>query len=474
MKRSKRLYVMLGILIAACIATFAVMHTEEKKEKIRNSGEIVLELSSDAVTALSWEHGDTALSFHKDGTWLYDGDENFPVSEEKIRELLGVFESFGVSFVIEDVSDLSMYGLDEPVCTIQMETEDQSYEVTLGDFSNMDEERYVSIGDGNVYLAKNDPLDQFDAALRDMIDHDENLSYDQATRISFEGGENYTISYEEESTDTYCAEDVYFTEQNGKKAPLDTDRVEDYLEELVTLRLENYVTYNVTEEELESFGLNDPELVITVDYTTEDKDGTKISDTYVLSVSRDPEELAAVKEAGEGKTEDDEETVTAYARVGESQIVYQIDESDYTALMAASYHDLRHRDVLTASFEEVCRVDISLDGSDYTLAADGKNKDDERIWKYQEEEIEIDAFEKELYSLSASSADDFVSQKPSGKKEIGLTIYLDRENTPEIKIELYRYDGEHCLAVLDGQTFALVKRADAVDLIEAVNAIVLN
>lgn len=41
-------------------------------------------------------------------------------------------------------------------------------------------------------------------------------------------------------------------------------------------------------------------------------------------------------------------------------------------------------------------------------------------------------------------------------------------------IELYRHDGEDCLAVVDGETFALVPRSDVVDLIEAVNAIVLN
>lgn len=475
MKRSKRLYVMLGILVVACIATFAVMRTEEQKEQIKNSGEVILELSSDDVKALSWEYGETSLAFHRDGSWLYDEDEAFPVSEEKINELLGVFNSFGASFIIEEVSDFSMYGLDEPTCTIKLETEDQTYEVALGDFSNMDEERYISIGDGNVYLAKNDPLDQFDVALRDMIDHDENLSYDQVTQIQFEGTENYTIFYEAESTDTYCAEDVYFTEQDGQKVPLDTKRVGDYLEGPVTVRLRNYKTYNATEEELESFGLKNPELIITVDYTTKDEDGNEISDTFVLSVSRDPEELAALEEnAGEDSEDDGQETITAYARVGASKIVYQIDESDYIALMAASYNDLRHRDVLTADFEDVYQVDISLDGSDYTLAVDGEDKDNERVWKYQDVEIDIDTFQKELYSLSANASDDFLSTKPSGKKEISLTVYLDNEKYPKVTIELYRYDGENCLAVLDGQTFALIERADAVDLVEAVHAIVLN
>lgn len=68
MKRSKRLSVMLGILVVVCVATFAVMQMEEQKEKIKTSGEIVLEVSSDDVQSLNWEYGETSLAFHKDET----------------------------------------------------------------------------------------------------------------------------------------------------------------------------------------------------------------------------------------------------------------------------------------------------------------------------------------------------------------------------------------------------------------------
>ena len=478
MKRAKRLYALLGVLVVVCAATFAVMQFEEKKEKIKNSGEIILELSSDTVQSLSWEYEDTSLSFHKDETWLYDGDEAFPVDEEKIHELLEPFESFGVSFIIEDVEDYGMYGLDDPVCTIQLETADQTYEITLGDFSNMDSERYVSIGDGNVYLAKNDPLDQFDAVLQDMIDHDETFSYDQVSRIEFTGAEAYSISYEEDSTDTYCADDVYFIRKGSQNLPLDSGRVKTYLKNLTQLKLTDYVTYNVTEEELQSYGLDTPELTITVDYTTEDEDGKEISDTFVVSISRDPEELAAAQEAEESEDDgedddDDEEEITAYARVGESQIIYKISEYDYNNLMAASYGDLRHREVLTADFDDVNQVDITLEDSQYSITAEGEEEDD-RVRMYQEEELEIGDFQNALDGLCAEGTDSFTSEKPAGKKEISLTVYLNNENYPQVKIDLYRYDGSDCLAVVDGQPFALVNRSDVVDLIEAVNAIVLN
>ena len=472
MKRSKRLYALLGILLVVCVATVAVTQMEEEKEQIKNSGEIILELPGDTVQSLDWKYGETEMSFHKDGKWLYDEDEAFPVDEEKIQELLEQFEAFGVSFVIEDVKDYSMYGLDDPICIIHFATEEQSYEMKLGNYSNMDSERYISIGDGNVYLAKNDPLEQFDAVLQDMIDHDETLSYEQVTGIEFTGAENYSIFYQEDSTDTYCADDVYFTNKGGKNLPLDTDRVGTYLESLTTLHLTDYVTYNATEEELQSYGLDTPELTVTVDYTAKDEKGKEVPDTFTLSVSRDPEELAAAEKAkGDGKDDEDEE-VTAYVRVGESQIVYKISEYYYNNLMAASYDQLRHQEVMTADFADVDRVDITLEGTSYTLTAEGK--DDDRVWKYQEEEVEIADFRDALEDLRASSTDSFTSEKPTGKKEISLTVYLNNENQSQVQIALYRYDGSDCLAVVDGQTFALVSRSDVVDLVEAVNAIVLN
>ena len=340
----------------------------------------------------------------------------------------------------------------------------------------MDSERYVSIGDGNVYLAKNDPLDQFDTSLNDLIKHDENLSYDQVTRIQFQGAENYTISYNEEG-DSLCDEDVYFTEQGGKTVPLDTDRVGYYLESLVTAELKDYKTYKATEEDLAAFSLDQPELIVTVDYTITGEDKKEQAGTYVLSVSRDPEELAAAEKAGNEEAEadeDEEEEITAYARVGDSPIVYQLDKVDYIALMAASYNSLRHRQVLAAEFEGVYQVDISLEGADYSLVTDGKDKDDQPVWKYQEEEIEIDSFQKELYALSVTAPEEFTTESPSGKEEISLTLYLDNERCPQLSIALYRRDGNDCLALVDGKPFALIPRADAVDLIEAVNAIVLN
>ncbi len=67
-----------------------------------------------------------------------------------------------------------------------------------------------------------------------------------------------------------------------------------------------------------------------------------------------------------------------------------------------------------------------------------------------------------------------MGEAPAKQKEISLTLSLDNENQRSVSIELYRYDGSDCLAVVDGEPVSLVGRGAVVDLIEAVHAIVLS
>lgn len=361
----------------------------------------------------------------------------------------------------------------------------------------MDSQRYVSIGDGNVYLVKNDPFDDFNVVISDLIDHDEIPSFGEATGILFAGAENYNISYEEDSTSTYCADDVYFINREEKTLPLDTSRVEEYLRNISSLNLKDYVTYNVTDEELAAYGLDEPELTVTVEYVSEEEDGEEISDTFVISLSRSREAKMADREtdgedretdgagqetdgAGQGTdganretdggdTGSEEEETAAYVRVGESQIIYQISSDSYEKLMAVSYDSLRHPEVFSADTADIRRMDITLEDTVYTIASE--EEDDGRTYYYQEKEVEMAGLKSSLKSLEAAR---FTEEQPTQKEEIKLVVSLDNEYFPEVVIDLYRYDGDECLAVVDGEPVSFVQRSDVVDLIEAVHGIVLN
>ena len=467
MARSKRLLILVAVLLAVCAAAFAALNWQQRQEQIAVSGQEVLTIDPDSVRSLAWTYGETSLAFTRDGegNWSYDEDEAFPVDPEAMEELLSPFAPFSAAFVIEEVEDEGQYGLDDPACSITLVTEDQTWEIRLGDTSTVDGQRYVSFGAGTVYLAASDPLEQYDATLRSCILNDAVPGWDQVTGLTFSGAENYEIFWQEDgSAYSYCADDVYFTAQNGDTLPLDTDRVEDYLSDLATLGLTNYVTYNATQEELAQYGLDDPELTVAADYTGTDADGAETSGTFTLHLSRDPEELAQAEEdAG-----DEEETITAYVRVGDSPIVYAITSLEYTDLRAAAYDDLRHREVLTASFDDVLSLDVTLEGETYTFTAQGEG--DERTWTWEGREIDFADLQDAVETLAAS---EFTDERPAGQQEISLVVYLDNETFPQVEVTLYRYGGALCLAEVDGASICLVDRSDVVNLMEAVRAVVL-
>lgn len=474
MKRYKRVIALVAVLVAACIATFALTQYEQELEQIRTSSEIIMQIPSENVLSVSWDYsGGGGLAFNKTGDgWKYQDDEAFPVSEEKVMDILEHFESYGVTFVIEDVTDYSQYGLDEPECTLHLATAERSYDIKMGAFSTMDEQRYISIGDGKVYLVSEDPVDYVSSSLSNMILHDDTPGFEKVVDITFAGSENYTIVRTDESTDTYNPDDdIYFVERNGKTVPLNTSSVKKYLNTITALDLLTYVTYNATEEELQTYGLDAPMLSITINYTYTNGDGETAADTCVIHISENPEERAASDAAvAEGNTAT---AVTKYVRIGDSQIVYTMDDTDFSILKAAAYDDLRHKTLYWGDFEIVKQIDITLEGEEHSLVSklEGEENAQELVWYYGETKLDITDVQS---TLEALSADSFTSELPSKDEEIGVTLHLDNENFPTVEVRLYRYDGSLCLAVVDGDPVSLVSRGSVMDLVEAVQAIVLN
>lgn len=474
MKRIKRIGILVVVLVVACIATLVLSRYEQQQEQIKASDAVILALPQDTVSALSWQYSDgTGLAFHHNGTaWEYDDDEAFPVSEEKVSSILSHFEQFGVKFIIEDVEDYSQYGLDDPEATLNLATESESYAITLGNFSQMDSQRYISIGDGNVYLVEDDPMEYMESELSSMVQHDTLPDLSNVKNIAFSGDEDYSIFYAEDSEATYNSEDdLYFTLQDGQDTPLDTTLVKRYIRSITNLGLTNYATYNASEEELESFGMNAPALAIQLEYEATEDDVTS-TDTVTVYLSENVQQrLDADQAEADGKTAG---SVTKYARIGESQIVYTLTDSDYTALCAAGFDDLRHKEVFWADFSKVTGMDITLDGETHTLEYRQKDADDEKsdyAWFYGDEEISISTVE---YAVEDLTATEFTSEPSDGKEEIAIRFHLDDVNFPEVEIQLLRQNATNCVSVIDGVPTSLVLRSAVMELTEAVNAIILG
>jgi hypothetical protein len=114
---------------------------------------------------------------------------------------------------------------------------------------------------------------------------------------------------------------------------------------------------------------------------------------------------------------------------------------------------------------------VELDGEEYTILASGDT--DSRTYTYADNEIDITDIQS---ALTALSADSFTTENPTGKQEIALSLYVTKDDDSEsiINITLYRKNGSECVAEINGETVSLVARSSAMDLVEAVYAIVLN
>lgn len=468
MSKAKRLYVLLGVLAAVCIATFAVNHIETKKEDIRVSGETVFSLDAESVTGISWTRGEDTLSFYKDedDIWRFSADDAFPVDADKINERLELFEAFNAAFTIENADDLGAYGLDEPECTVTLTTAESDITVTLGDYSSMDAQRYVSFGGDTVYLAAEDPLDSFTSELKTMIENDITPDITEADTLAFSGNESYEI-VRDENGESICEDDIYFA--GGK--PLDTDRIKSYLRVISSLGLSDYASYDVNEDDLSFYGLDSPVLTIALGYT--DEDGKQQS--FSLAVGQNKNELEIAEKNGE-----DSSTVQAYCRVGESKIVYELNSTDYEAICNAGYDSLRHKELFTGDFDTLSAITFTLDGEEYAFEYNtGEDEKklltaDEKSWKFNGSAVDEDAMADIESALCALSADSFTADKPNGKSELAVTLRFDGEDAQTLTLELYRHDGSFCLAEVDGEPTALCTRSSMTKLCEAVYAVTLG
>ena len=484
MKRKTRLIILCCVLAVAVGAAVGLSLYSEEAEQIAESGEVVFELPVDEVTALSWEYTDeegetVSLAFTNNGGWSYDGDASFPVDGEALTELLDYFAAMPAAFVIEDVTDYGQYGLEEPLCTINITAGETEYEIALGDYSELDYQRYLSLGDGRAYLVNDDPMELYKITLDDLMLDDTIPAFVDVERVEFSGAENYVIE-RDENGGSYRAGDVYYTE-NGEV--LDTDSVNDFVTYIAALGLEDYYTYDATEADLAETGLDEPELTVTIDYPESGEEDAEIL-TFTISFSRSAtdkltdwdEVLAALEEESEDAEETAEPTdedAVAYLRVGESAIIYEIGYDTFKAIMACSYDDLRHTEIFPAEVEDVTALSVTLDGGTYeftTMPPEGAEAEDEGTqWYYEGEETGVTDIGTALAALSASRFD---GGGASGEEEIRLRATL--ASGDEIALSLYRADGESCYAEVDGEGIGYVPRSQAVDLIEAVNAVVLG
>lgn len=456
MKRANRLLILLGVCVVVFGAFFAVSRMEKHMEAIRTSGQTVLSIDGDTVDSLSWESENGAFSFRREENWVYESDEAFPVSTDAMNARIEPFRNLIAAFVIDQPEKLSDYGLEEPQCTITLTAGDETYTIRMGTTSAIDQHRYFSLGDGKVYLAQEDFRELFDATLPDLIQNDVVPEMDTVTGIRISGDHDLTADSSTEGK-SLREEDVLFAE-NGT-VPLDPDLVESFVDDIRYLALDSYVSYSADLQALKDTGLDSPAATAEILYTTDETEGS-----FTIHVGKVRQE----------EPEEGEDAYAYYARVGDSPILYEIASTYGTRLTSANLDTLRHQEAFPADTADIAALEITLDGEHYTLTSIGEDgtqeldDDGNPVFRFLGNETDIASVKSALSGLTATS---FTTDQSDGKEELSITVTLT--SGPRVCLTLYRYDGDSCLAVVDGTPLALVSRQNAMKLTEAIYAIVL-
>lgn len=205
MNKQKRTFVILAIVLVACLAGYLGLLNYNKYKSDDDS-----ESESDSVEALSLDSSDVkSLSFLIDGQeytfsriksedtsdeteatesektdteteensesstddddqWVCDNDTSLKINTSKVKSLLGNATSITASKKFDSDADTSDFGLDEPQNVVKLSTADETYTITIGEKNAMLGEYYIKVND-DVYLSSNTILGTIPDSIDDMV-----------------------------------------------------------------------------------------------------------------------------------------------------------------------------------------------------------------------------------------------------------------------------------------------------------------
>ena len=466
MKRQKRLIVLSGVLVV-CVAGAVVISRIDFEEKMTGTETTIVDVDSADITKLSWNYEDEVSFTREDDEWKYESDDKMAVDQELLDEIAENLSNITSDKMVEEVQSLGVYGLSEPQYNITVETEDETYEIAVGDETFSDGEVYISIGDDYVYLTDAGLIDDISYSLLDCVQKEEIPEMESISSVSVNNEDTLDIVYAEDSGYCYSDAYTYYLKDGESYQNLDNENTELMFTTMSEFAWEECVDYYAEDSELNSYGLDEPDAEVSIVYTpAEEEDDSEDADSDEQTFSY---EVGTADGA-------------YYAKLTDSNIVYSISEDVYNAAVDAAYDELKPDEVVLLDWDTVDSVEIELDGNVYTVDIES-NEDDEYTYTFGDSEIEFQDVLDQLSDITIpeeSTEDDETSvpeEEPAlsnNKTELSLTFHRNTEEYSTVEVVFYQYNGSYCIAALNGDELNYVDRSAVVNLKEAVNSVILD
>ena len=513
MKNKTVKMVLAVVVLGVCCGAYAGVKTyvahQEQKESEEDSEEstTVFTASTDNIKSLDFMVDDTETTFEKDDdSWVKKDETDFPVNQTTLDSAASAIASVDSDRVLEDVDDLSEYGLDSPSNTIKIVTksdEEDGDDITttlyVGDENSSTSQYYVRKDDDEktVYLIDSSCVEPFTKSLNDyaqMEDFPAISNTDTITKISVDGDNSYELS-KDEDTSTWSVKGS----EDEEKA--DSATVSSLVSSFGSMAYSSLADYKCDDKS--KYGLDKPYATIIVDYQEEVADDDTQDNTTASSEAADEDASSAEENSDDAKqdTESDdedsseEETKMAdkqltilvgnetddssrYVMVNDSNEVYTMSTDTLSALTDKSEEDFWDMTVSYVSLNSLGSLKVNYQGSDYKVnvsretSTDDDGNDTETVtYKLNGSDLDETTFTTFYNKLINMTAQKRLTDKYEPDGDAELTAIFTEEDGDTQEVAYYSYDTNYYAAVVDNKVY-LVNKMNVKELFTAFESVV--
>lgn len=181
------------ILLALLLIVYFILQNQNQKTEEAESADSaiqVLSVAKDDITSICfWLDGQEETFTLIDDTWILESDDSFDVDADTLSSLITSITDMTAERKLEEVTDLSEYGLDEPVQTVVLtDSEENTYTIYWGASNSMTNNDYIYINDqkDTVFTVSYSVLETFGTTLEDYRKEEEETSEENSAEATSE------------------------------------------------------------------------------------------------------------------------------------------------------------------------------------------------------------------------------------------------------------------------------------------------
>lgn len=500
MKKSTKLVsavVVLAVLGGVYVGLNTYVSKEEKTESSEEESKTeVFSVKTDDIKSLEFIVDKKEVTFEKkDDSWVKKDETAFPVNQTTLDSAASAIKKVEADRVLEDVEDLTEYGLDSPSNTVTVDTADGTTKLNIGDENTSTNQYYISKDDDDstVYVVAADTVSPFMNSLYDYAQGEDFPTIDSSTVKKVQVSEDKDSYVLEENSDG-ATWDVSGDGSSDKESA-DTTAAGNVTSGLGSFAFDQFVNYNA--EDLSQYGLDKPYATITVDYQEEVKnDSTDSTESgkndstasESNSESGDSADTDSSSEDADSKTTtvdkqlviyvgDEAGDGSRYVTVDNKQIytmstdtlsaVIDKTPSDLWSLIV-NYLSVKNLDQLQVTYgETTSTVNVSRE----TSTDDDGNDTETVTYKLNGSDLDETTFTTFYNKLINMTAQKRLTDKYEPDGDAELTAIFTEEDGDTQEVAYYSYDTNYYAAVVDNKVY-LVNKMNVKELFTAFESVV--